>query len=236
MTTANPYWPLPSPDALGGLIGADDVRNAVKDTILTWSPYYLAVVSQRLVADGLIGGNNRVNAPLPDFGTWENEPEFRSLGTGQPAAFLVTSPSTVGTPSLEGNRTYRATWRAQVVLQVFGTQWEEAADLTSWYEKATRWCILQHRSLGQFAIGTKWVGNQYSGKVHTSSRTEAQCVMAFDVAVADVIDVRGPSTVPAVPGPPNQDPTVLTTGIELVKVPDDETLPGVADQFEAEED
>lgn len=225
MSDTNVAWPLPQPDALGELVGADDVRRAVKETILKWSPYYLAIVSQRLVSAGIIGSARKPDSPLEPFGTWVNEPEFRSLGTGEPAAFLVTVPATVGSPELQGNRQYRVTWRAQVVLQIFGTSWEEAADRTSWYEKATRWSILQHRSLGEFATGTKWAGNQYSGKVHTSTRTEAQCVMAFDVGVANAIEIRGPgNTVPEPFLPPADDPTVTSTITTVMRTSDFEPL------------
>lgn len=227
----NAAWPLPGPDALGELIGADDVRNAVKNTILEWSPYYLTVVSDRLVAAGLIGGDGQCDAPLDVFGTWENDPEHRSYGTGQPAAFMVTVPATVGSPDVRGNAKVWAKFRAQVVLQIFGTTWEEASDLTSWYEKATRWCILQHRSLGGFANATKWTGNQYSGRVHSSTRTEGQCIMAFDIEVANVIDIsRGPATVPVVPEAPNDDPTVKPvdgTVVTLTNEPVDEDLVNV---------
>lgn len=237
--TANPYWPLPLPDSIGALVGADDVRNAVKNTILEWSSYYLAIVSQRLVAQGRIGGTNLVGAPLPGFGTWDNDPQFRSLGTGMPAAFLVTTPATVANSiELQGNRQYRAAWRAQVNLWVYGTTWEMADDITSWYEKAVRLCLLQHRTLGnQFATGTKWVGNSYTSEIHDSTRTIGKCAMAFDVLVnGPVIEVRGPATlpVPAVSLP--DDPTVNTVDITLARVPVNESLPDINDQFEAEED
>lgn len=225
MSDVNSYWRLPQPDSLGELVGADDVRNAVKATILEWSPYYLAIVSSRLEDSGIIGGQSQQDAPLPDFGVWENDPEHRSLGTGQPAAFLVTVPATVGSPDVQGSGQIRTTFRAQVVLQVFGTTWEKAADLTSWYEKAARWCILQHRSLGGFAASTKWIGNQYSGKIHTSTRTEAQAVMAFDIQVANAIEIgRGPQAVPSLPLPPDDDPTVATTVTTVTNETVDEGL------------
>ena len=221
------YWPTPTPDQLGAMIGADDVRDNVKATILTWSDYYLGVLSTRLAAAGRIGGVvdgvKQPPNPLPSFGKWVNEPKFRNLGTGEPASFLVTVPATTGTPVLQGNREYIATWRVQVEVRVFGTSWEEAADLTSWYEKVVRWCVLQHRSLGGFAMGTKWIGVQYTGEEHTSTRTVGRAVLGFDVEVADVTDVRGPSIVPTVP--PGDDPTVLTEIITLTRIPDNQELP-----------
>lgn len=214
----NPYWPLPTPDSLGEIIGADDVRDNVKATIDTWAPFYLSALSARLATAGRIGGKGQPNNPLPSFGTWTNQPAHRSWGTGQPAAYLVTVPATSGTPDLQGNRKYIAIWRVQVNIQVFGTTWQEAADLVSWYEKVVRWCVLQHRSLGGFAMSTKWAGVQYSATVHDSSRTLGQAVIGFDVQVGDVIDLgRGPSTVPT--GIPPQDPTVETVIVDLTRVP-----------------
>lgn len=212
------YWPLPLPDSLGGLVGADDVRNAVKDTIDEWSPYYLAVVSQRLVAQDRLGGAKQIKSPLKDFGKWLNDPDHRSYGSGQPAACLVTVPGTVGVPDKQGNGQIIATWRAQVTVRVFGTDWQEAADLTSWYEKTARWCILQHGSLGGFAMSTKWIGGQYSGREHTSTRTEGVATLGFDVKVGDVIDVnRGPATVPSPAVPPADDSTVETVVVTIDK-------------------
>lgn len=212
----NVYWPLTVPDSLGGVVGADDVRDAVRATIETWAPFYVAVISDRLATAGLIGGPGQNPAPLPDFGEWKNEPTFRNIGSGQPAAFLVRVPATVGTPDTQGNGQVIATWRCQVTVQVFGTQWEEAADLASWYEKAVRLSVMQHKSLGGFANSTKWMGNQYSGKEHSSSRTEGLIVMAFDVKVGNVIDVsRGPATVPVPPVVPAPDNTVATTSVTI---------------------
>lgn len=223
--TAQPF-PLPLPDSLGAMVGADDVRDAVKATVDLWSPYYVGIVSQRLAAAGRIGGAGQNPNPLPNFGTWVNEPSFRSIGTGQPAAYLVTVSGTVGKPHLQGNGQTLACYRAQVQVQTFGTSWQEAADLTSWYAKAVRWSVGQHRSLGGFANNTAWIGESYSAVEHSSSRTEGRVVVGFDVTIGDVMDVnRGPATVPGGGGPPTQDPTVETVIVDLTKYPDTQPLP-----------
>ena len=80
------YWPLPSPDSLGTLVGADDVRNAVKDTITEWSPYYLAIISERLVDAGILPG---ADAPLDNFGKWDRD-TFRNYSTVSGVASEVT--------------------------------------------------------------------------------------------------------------------------------------------------
>jgi hypothetical protein len=224
VTTTNPYWPLPSPDSLGTLVGADDVRNAVKRTITEWSPYYLAIVSERLVDEGIIGGPNQQSAPLDNFGKWDREPINRSIGTGQPAAFLVTSPGTIGAPTLQGNRQYRATYRAIVTIFVFGTTWEQCSDRTSWYEKATRMSVLNNRGLYGLATGTKWLGSVPEALEHDSTRTLGQCKLTFDVAVPIAAEIRGPASVPVPPVAPPQDPTVETTAVTLNLVPDTEAL------------
>lgn len=219
----NPAWPLPSPDALGPMVGADDIRDAVKATIDAWSPYYLGVISQRLTAAGRILPGRKTQ--LPNFGHWRNDPQHRNLGAGQPAACLVTVPATVGVPKRMGTGLVWATWRSQVHVVVYGTDWQEAADLTSWYEKAVRWCILQHRSLGGVANTTTWVGSQYSMVQQTGTRTVDQVVLGFDVVVPDVVDTtRGPIEPPKLPTPPTPDPTVEDVVLDLVKVPVNESL------------
>lgn len=223
MTSTNVYWPEPYPDSLGGLVGADDVRDNVESTIVTWSAFYLTALSGRLAFDNRIGGANQPPNPLPDFSDWPNQSQFRNYGVGQAASFYVTVPGTSGVPELQGNRNYIATWRAQVEVSVLGTTWKEAADLVSWYEKVVRWCIIQHRSLGGFAMATAWAGATYTPGEHTSTRTEANAILGLDVTVNDVIDATGgPATVPS--GIPTGDPTVLTTDVTIIKVPDTQPI------------
>lgn len=228
----NIFWPPPTPDSLGPLLGADDVRDAIKATLDTWTPYYIAIESERLVGAGKIGGANQPTNPLPIFGTWVNELTHRNVGTGQPAAYEVTCPGTVGPPELSGVQQC-ATYAGVIRVQVFGTDWQEAADLTSYYEKAVRWAILQHRSLGHFAQATKWVGTAYEGIAHSSTRTEGIATCRYDVRVLNVTQVdRGPATVPAQPwvAAPPQDPTVGPgdagyTVVTVAKTPVDQPLP-----------
>lgn len=214
-----------APDSLGPLLGADDIRDAVTATILEWSPYYLGVLSLRLQEAGRLGGKSQPKAPLPPFGKWRNQPTQRPPGTGIAPAFIVTSPATVGMPLQQGTGMVGAVWRAQVTIQVFGTTWQTAADLTSWYEKAVRWSLLQHRGLGGLAQNTKWMGCQYTGKRHSSTRTEGRVIAAYDVMVNDVVDVfAGPPAVPSTSGPPAPDPTVEDVIVDLTRVPITEDL------------
>lgn len=238
---SNIEWPTASPDGLGPLLGADDVRDAVKATIDTWSPYYLSILSQRLATAGKIGPTSPLNGqgqpilptPLASFGTWENEPNFRSIGTGMPAMYLVTSPGTVKEPHRRGDGSYDAVYAAVVTVHVFGLDWQSAADLTSWYEKIVRVSVMQHRSLGG-ALGsnttTKWLGSAYEREEHSSTRTRGRALLRFDVTVEGILDdTRGPVTVPAGPWtPPAVDPTVQSTTAEvttLTKYPVTQSLP-----------
>lgn len=211
MTDTNAYWPLPEPDALGPLIGADDVADAVEATLATWAPFYVGALSGRLQAAGKIGGRSQPSAPLHVFGKWTNEGEYRSIGTGTPAAYEVRVTGTVGEPQRQGTGLYIATWRSQVTVTAFGTTWQEARDFTSWYEKIVRWSLMQHKSLGGFAQTTKWVGVAYQLIEHSSSRSLGQVVIGLDVRVPDVLnDTRGPAEVPVPPLVPAQDPTAET--------------------------
>jgi hypothetical protein len=216
VTQTNPYWPTATPDSIGPIIGADDVRDAVNTVIATWAPYYLGVLSAKLVAAGKL----QAGTHLPAFGKWVDEPDFRSLGTGQPAACLVTSPGTVGQPVLQASGLYIATWRVQVAVQVFGTDWQQAADRTSWYEKAVRLSVLQNRSLGGFANATLWAGSAYERRWHEQTRTEGVATLGFDVEVFDVTSVLGgPDVVPDNFDVPPSNPTALTADVELVRDP-----------------
>lgn len=215
----NVEWPLPVPDALGPNVGADDVADAVLVILDIWTPYYVAMISGRVQAAGKIGGRSQPNAPLPPFGKWINEDEFRNVGTGRPAAYEVRVPATVGEPELRGNGNYDVTWRCQVNVQYWGTDWQEARDGASWYEKAVRWSILQHGALAGFANRTNWKGTSFQRGGHSSSRTEGIAVIGFDVRVRNTFDVtRGPTEVPSPPVVPDQDPTVETTAATIENV------------------
>lgn len=219
---SNIYFPQPEPDSLGAIVGSDDVRDAVAATIGTWSPFYIAVLSTRLAAAGKIGPTGPLNGqnqpiiptPLSAFGTWENEPTFRNVGTGMPAAYLVSSPGTAQRPERAGDGSWRAVYAAMVQVQVFGLDWQTTADLTSWYEKAVRWSIMQHRSLGGFAENTAWMGTVYEKGRHFAKRVEGVARIRFDVRVLDILeDNRGPKTLPPPPFvAPTLDPTVEYTG------------------------
>lgn len=218
--TVNPSWPVAAPDGLGPILGADDVRDAVNTTIGTWAPYYLSVLGARLAAAGLIGGPSQLPDPLPPFGQWTNELNYRNVGVGYSPAYEVTCPGTVGKPALKGT-TVTVVYACAVRVQVFGTDWQTTADATSWYEKAVRAALLQHRSLGGFAQATAWQGTAYHEVDHSSTRTEGVATLRFDVTVLDTLDVsRGPASLPAPPwSPPPTDPTATTTVLEVEKNP-----------------
>lgn len=219
MSTANPTWPLLEPDLVGPIRGADDVRDALTATIDAWSPFYLGVLSKRLAAESRIGGKGQPRNPLPGFGHWRNTPNYRSLGAGMPAAFLVTTQATHKGPEVKGDGNIWATWRAECQVVLFGTTWQQAADVTSWYEKVVLLSVLQHRNLGTVAQTTKWVGSSYRPLEHTSARTLDMAAIGFDVTLANVLNVRGgPKTVPTTPTP-GQDETVDEVIVTLDKVP-----------------
>jgi hypothetical protein len=221
----NLYWPTTNePDTLGPLLGADDVRDAMRDTIDLWAPYYIGVLSERLYAASRIGNKNPNPNPLPNFGKWTNTPDYRTIGTGQPASYQVRVIGADDT-EMQANGRVAAMYRCRVDLQCWGTSWFEAADLTSWYEKVIRWCILQHRSLGGLANATRWISTSYSGTEHSSTRTLGEAVVMFDVALLNTIDMSaGPLAPLTPPNPPPPDYTVETVLVDLTKVPVTEPL------------
>lgn len=218
MSTSNPVWPVPEPDAAGPIRGADTARDAVRDTIDLWSPYYLGVLSKRLAATG------RIQKPLQHFGHWRNTPSYRSIGTGQPAAFMVTVAATMKDPDVQANGLVIATWRTQVRVLVYGTTWQQASDRTAWYEQAVLLSVLQHRGLGGVAKATKWAGSAYAVAEHTSTRTVQQVTIGLDVTLDNVLSVRAGPATPPTSGTPGQDPTADDVVVNLTKVPITEPL------------
>ena len=112
-------------------------------------------------------------------------------------AIGIGSPGTVGEPEKDGNGYFRATWNIGIGITVSAATPAATHKLAKVYGAAIRMCLLQHRSLGGFAVGLDWGGETYTALGVANSRSQAIAVNSFMVTVGEVISVNyGPVTRP----------------------------------------
>jgi len=212
MTSLAPQVPFPptTPDLFGPIVGADDVRQAVRATLQTWSQTYINELAYR------------TGRQLKDFRSFAYQYEYRTLTVDQSPACWVTVPGTRGQPERQGSGPIRVHWVSDVSVVVNGGLWAETADLVALYLKAVRTIILQHGSLQGFAESTMWLSERYAPVGNEAAgRTLGVGVATFEHVVANCVNWQaGPKTVPIGAGT-TPGPTVASVNVTLTK----ETLP-----------
>lgn len=203
-------FPLPAPDAYGPGLGGHTVRQAMEAVLQAWTPTYIAEVASRL---GL---------SMSPFQQWVALPEYRALPQNYTAACWTSVTGTRGQPQRQGDGTWRAVYTAETSTLVYGADWDATEDLCSAYNLAVRMCLLQHRSLGQVAEDTAWLGESYTPVTHSNTRTLGVYRGLWAVTLAGTVqDSAGPGPIPAPAGggvltPPLQpNPTVATETITV---------------------
>ena len=214
----NAYWPTQTPDQFGPIVGGDDVRSALVATINLYAPSYIAEVSARMMASGAIA------TPLDEFGTWRNEPDYRTLTTNRAPAYMVQVQGTQGVPETFGNGLVAAKWLVDVETVVWGTDWQDTQTLVLAYDKILRSIILQHRSLGGVVNGTAWLGTVYKELDRVNTRTLGGSTSRYAVTVLDSVNVNGgPLAAPLYPVP--LDDTVGSVNVTVTGVPISQAVP-----------
>jgi hypothetical protein len=179
--TAPVFAPF-DPDVFGPAAGGHTVRQAVRDTLQTWTPTYIALIAQRLGLD------------MAPFQQWIALSEYRALPQNYTAACWPTCLGTRGTPQRQGNGIYRAAYGIEVSTLVYGGDWDQTEDLTSAYNLAARMALLQHRDLGGVADALGWISETYAVASHTNTRTLGVYRAVYEVWL--------PAAVQTAAGPP----------------------------------
>ena len=201
MTTA---FPLPTPDIFGPILSTADIRKAVLSTLQAWTPTYVAAMASR---SGLV---------LLPFEDWKLRPEYRTLPVNNSPACLVTCLGTASTPQRRGNGDVMAVWTIEVLVVVFGDDWEATSDLVGYYTAAVRTALEQHRDLGGVASATQWLGEKYTEIEHSSTRTLGGAVIHFAVTTEHVLNYQaGPATPTS---PLVLSPTAATASVTVTKL------------------
>lgn len=210
-------FPPATPDIYGQILSARDVRQALLNTIQTWSPQYIAEIA---TVTGL---------PLQPFGSWEAVYDNRALPPDQTAACWTTCTTTdpKRPPRRQGDGIYSTVWIADANIVCYGTTWDEAADLIAAYTSAVRALTVQQGSLGGFASNTRWLGEASKEIEHQRTRTVQVATISFAVTVNGTVNtLTGPAT-PTPPTPPGTSggPTVATTSVTVDAYPPDGGIP-----------
>lgn len=197
-------FPPLEPDIFGPIVGADDVRDAVRNTIRRWSPTYIAAMAARS------------DKPLVPFDHWDTLYEYRALPSDQGPACWVTCSGVVGDPLRQGSGVTSAVFEADVHIVINGLDWQETSDLTSAYTKTVRALLLQQGGLDGFVGvdgGTKWVAEKYQEIAHEARRSLGVGVSRFHITVDGVVNTSaGPKAAPVpafTPGGPIVDEVVV---------------------------
>lgn len=205
-----PPSPTPFPpygtDLFGPLVGEAQVREAVKNTIATWSAVY---ITEMAAQTGL------ALKPVQD---WKVLPEYRTLPLSDAPACWVTCLGTQGKPRPAGDGRTAADYLVEVSVLVWGQgTWEAAADLVSHYATAIRSAIAQHRDLGGFATNTNWQGGKGMPVEHSATRSLMVHVSHYLVTVENVVNVQGGPATPT--SPTVSAPTVASVTTTVKKGP-----------------
>ena len=168
------------PDGYGQLYGANSIQQALYNTLEEWLPSYVRAINRKLGGDIL---------QMP--GKYSRKPEHRPLPAKLDVQMLVVVDEVLGEPE-RYNDAYRAHWKTQVSVFIFGTKdWAETEALASAYGAAVRGAIGQHPSLGGFAETTVWSGERYLEGEHSSNRQAGLVIVDFEVTIPSMMDPWG---------------------------------------------
>lgn len=192
---------------IGAVVDGTEVRDAVKDILIAWLPWYLA---ERCAAHGL--ARDALKPPV----SWQVLPDLEAAKPDQFPAGIVMSPGLAGPPRQDDDGKVSASWLVNVLFLVRGQNYDEVARNVGIYAGAVRAAVAQHPSLDGFASGTTWRNESYDLLDGRVGRTLGGATVEFAVDVADVLDVfRGPlSDPPADPTvPPVDDPDAASVTV-----------------------
>lgn len=189
----------------GQIIGGSHVEAAAQETLQLWYPAYLAEVERQ---------NGRTPGGLPQIRSWTNVADFSRWPEDALPCMVLICPGTADTPTQDGgDGTYRATWALRAAVIVSADTEEHTRDLAKLYVDATKAAVIQHQTLGGFALATDWLGENYAPLPIDKRRSLASGEVAFNVTVDGVLDrFAGPTTPPPVDplADPGDWPTALT--------------------------
>lgn len=201
----------------GHVIDRDEFEVHVMGFIELWMSTYLAEMERQ---KGIVPGH----LPRPRSYTQVNK--FEKWTQEQLPAVIVVSPGITGKPAKTGDNVYRAKWTLGIGIVIAAATEMQNRKLIGTYTAAIRKLFLDKPSLGGFAMGTDWVGENFDDMPDDSRRSIAHGSVLFVVEVDGVAVGRsGPRTADPPPVDPLPDPgdwpvvTDVSDGVSIIKEP-----------------
>jgi hypothetical protein len=177
--------------AVGPVVTAADIEQAVLQTLQAWVPFYLAEIDDQHDLD------RGTTAPPRSWSVRSTDDRWLEE---VPPALVVACPGTIGNPERHGDgASYSAWWQVNVGVAVGGATEAGARALAGRHAAAVSLVFGQQPAMGGLCDDAVWLG------VRTDVIAEQRDVLATEVAarvrVARVLDTRGnlPRTPPDPP-------------------------------------
>lgn len=124
---------------------------------------------------------------------------------------VVTAPGLADTPKMEGDGTYRATWRVGIGVVVGASSIAKAEELAKLYGAAVRELLIQNPGLEGFSEGVIWEDERYDEIPNQDNLNVAAAAEIFAVEVRGVANRRGGTAVTP------DDPYIPPDDLDLVE-------------------
>lgn len=191
------------------IVTGRQVERAVGDHLEQWMHTYLREIERD--AERPVGQIRRPRGYFA-FSELDKWPEEST------PCIVIVSPGLIDEPTRRGNSSYEATWGVGVVPVVSSTDEINTRDLALDYTAAVRAAVMQHKSLGGFASGVTWRGENYDVVPFEASRALGAGQVAFGVTVENVLTEQAgpvePLPDPTIDPGPWPDATIIDTTVD----------------------
>lgn len=177
----------------GELVTADEVEDALIETLQEWMPTYLMAMEERKGKDA-----GSLLAPR----SWQVVVDDEKWDAQQMPALNVVSAGTNDTPARGSRGTYDATFLTGVVWYLGGADRDLLRRANRWYAAVVREILIQHPPLvGGVSVEVLWMGEEYDTVASDMARTLVAGRTVFAITVDHVVESD------AGPIEPVEDPT-----------------------------
>lgn len=186
--------------ALGPVVTADEVCQAVQATLEAWMPTALAAFAAALDEPELDAPHDYEQVPTVDALTSADLP---SVG--------ILTPGLAAPPVRDEDGNLQCTWRVNVVAFIRGDDYAVTQHNTRLYAAAIATILTQQHTLLGFAAGTRLVAEDYE-PITAGARTLGGALVSVDVTVDDA---RNDLAVLDGPPPITPDTVVAEVGVDV---------------------
>lgn len=192
---------------IGPLIGADDVCEAMEDTLTTWMPSVLTELAAI--------GKPELAAPA----TYEQLPDEATSTTAVFPAVIISSPGLADTPERHGDGSYTLCWSIIVSFIIRQKSYRTTAKAVRVYATAIRTAVEQH-GVDIADAQVTYTDENYARLPSSAARTLGMGHVAFEVIVPNAMNDTNAPAEPPPTGDTTPDFTTQTTAdVTLIKEP-----------------